>query len=53
MYNDMPLVHYSELDAKPWQQNDHLRFHWEYLRTDVLKDIEIAKNAKGPISDLE
>ncbi|HEY3406130.1 MAG TPA: glycoside hydrolase family 20 zincin-like fold domain-containing protein [Ohtaekwangia sp.] len=45
LYNDMPLVHYSEQDGKPWQENDHLRFHWEKLRPDVQKDIELAKNA--------
>ncbi len=45
IYNDMPLVHYSEQDSKPWQQNDHLRFHWEKIRPDVAQDIEIAKKA--------
>lgn len=38
IYNDMPLTHYSE-------QNDKLRFHWEILRPEVAKDVEIAKNA--------
>jgi hypothetical protein len=38
IYNDMPLVHYSE-------QDDDRRFHWEKLRPDVARDIEIAKNA--------
>jgi hypothetical protein len=37
IYNDMPLTHYSE-------QNDKLRFHWEKLRPEVAKDLEIAKN---------
>jgi hypothetical protein len=46
LYKDMPLVHYSEQDGKPWQQNDSLRFHWQYLRPDVAKDIETAKAAK-------
>lgn len=46
LYNDMPLVHYSEQDGKSWKENDHLRFHWHNLRPDVAKDIEIAKNAK-------
>jgi hypothetical protein len=45
LYNDMPLVHYSEQDGKHWKENDHLRFHWELLRGDVAKDIEIARNA--------
>ncbi|MEP7323992.1 MAG: hypothetical protein ABI761_18835 [Saprospiraceae bacterium] len=46
IYKDMPLVHYSEQDSKPWQENDHLRFHWKYLRDDVAKDVEIASQAK-------
>ena len=46
IYNDMPLVHYSEQDGKPWKENDHLRFHWEIIRPDVAKDIQTAKNAK-------
>jgi hypothetical protein len=45
IYNDMPLVHFSEQDGKHWKENDHLRFHWEHLRPEVVKDIEIAKNA--------
>ncbi len=45
LYNDMPLVHFSEQDGKHWKENDHLRFHWELLRPEVAKDIEIAKNA--------
>ena len=45
LYKPMPLVHYSEQDGKPWQQNDSLRFHWMYLRNDVERDVEIAKNA--------
>ncbi|MEO8405685.1 MAG: hypothetical protein ABI480_13850, partial [Chitinophagaceae bacterium] len=45
LYNDMPLTHYSEQDGKPWQENDHLRFHWEKLRPDVAKDIDTAKNS--------
>jgi hypothetical protein len=45
LYNDMPLVHYSEQDGKSWEENDHLRFHWENLRPEVAKDIEVAKNA--------
>jgi hypothetical protein len=45
IYNDMPLVHYSEQNGKPWKQNDNLRFHWEKIRPDVAKDIEYAKVA--------
>lgn len=46
LYRDMPLVHYSEQDGKPWQQNDHLRFHWQLIRPDVAKDVEIAEKAQ-------
>jgi len=46
LYNDMPLVHYSEQDGRPWKENDQLRFHWEKLIPDVERDIEIAKQAK-------
>jgi hypothetical protein len=46
IYNDMPLVHFSESNHKNWKENDHLRFHWEKLRPDVARDIETAKNAK-------
>lgn len=49
LYKDMPLVHYSEQDGKSWQENDHLRFHWEKLRPDVAKDIETATNATGVV----
>jgi hypothetical protein len=45
LYNDMPLVHLSEQDSKPWKENDHLRFHWALLRSDVARDVETAKNA--------
>ncbi|MGD1045803.1 MAG: glycoside hydrolase family 20 zincin-like fold domain-containing protein [Bacteroidota bacterium] len=45
IYNTMPLVHYSEQDGKSWKENDRLRFHWDLLRPDVAKDVEIAKNA--------
>ena len=45
LYNEMPLVHFSEQDGKHWKENDHLRFHWEHLRPEVAKDVEIAKNA--------
>ncbi|WP_371863487.1 glycoside hydrolase family 20 zincin-like fold domain-containing protein [Adhaeribacter aerolatus] len=47
IYHDMPLVHYSEQDGKSWQQNDHLRFHWEKIRPDVAKDIQIARQSKA------
>jgi hypothetical protein len=46
LYNNMPLVHLSQQDGKPWKENDNLRFHWALIRTDVARDIEIAKQAK-------
>lgn len=46
LYNSMPLVHFSEQDGKPWQENDHLRFHWKNLRTDVERDIVTARKAE-------
>jgi hypothetical protein len=45
LYNEMPLVHFSEQDGKHWKENDYLRFHWALLRPEVAKDIEIAENA--------
>lgn len=45
LYNDMPLVHYSEQDGKSSKENEHLRFHWQLIRPDVAKDIETARNA--------
>ncbi len=40
LYNDMPLVHYSEQDGKPWKENDHLRLHWALLRPEVAKELK-------------
>ena len=45
IYNDMPLVHYSEQNGVRSEENKHLTFHWEKIRSDVAKDIETAKNA--------
>jgi hypothetical protein len=45
LYNDMPLVHYSEQNGVRSEENKHLTFHWKKLRPDVAKDIETAKNA--------
>jgi hypothetical protein len=45
IYNDMPLVHYSEQNGVRSEENKHLKFHWEKIREDVAKDIEIAKVA--------
>ena len=43
IYNDMPLVHYSEENGKHWRENDNLRFHWALIRPSVAKDIEYAE----------
>jgi hypothetical protein len=45
IYNEMPLVHYSEQNGVRSEENRHLTFHWKKLRPDVAKDIEMAKNA--------
>ena len=44
LYKDMPLVHLSQHGGKETKENFYLTFHWEKLRPDVLKDIEIAKD---------
>ena len=46
LYSDMPLVHYSEQNGVRSEENKHLTFHWEKIRPDVAKDIQIAENAK-------
>jgi hypothetical protein len=45
LYQEMPLVHFSEQDGKHWKENDHLRFHWANLREEVEGDIEVARSA--------
>ena len=45
IYNDMPLVHYSEQNGVRSKENQRLQFHWEKIRPDVAKDIETAKAA--------
>ena len=45
LYNDIPLVHFSEQNGIRSEENKHLTFHWEKIRPDVAKDIETAKNA--------
>jgi hypothetical protein len=45
LYNDMPLVHYSEQNGVRSEENKHLTFHWKKIRPDVARDIEIARNA--------
>jgi hypothetical protein len=45
LYNDMPLVHYSEQNGVRSKENQSLLFHWEKIRPDVAKDISIATSA--------
>lgn len=45
LYNDMPLVHLSEQGGVRSEENKHLTFHWEKLRPDVAKDVEMARKA--------
>src|SRR5690625_1414578 len=37
IYKDMPLT--------PYVNNDNILFHWEHIRPEVARDIEIARNA--------
>jgi hypothetical protein len=45
LYRDMPLVHYSEQGGVRSKENRYLEFHWEKIRPDVARDVEIATNA--------
>ena len=45
LYNDMPLVHLSQQGGKESKENFYLSFHWEKLRADAARDIDIAKMA--------
>ena len=45
LYKDMPLVHLSQQGGKESKENFYLTFHWEKLRADVAKDVEIAQLA--------
>jgi hypothetical protein len=47
----MPLVHFTEQNGVRTKENDQLRFHWEKIRPDVAKDVEIAKNAKPELKN--
>jgi hypothetical protein len=45
IYSDMPLVHYSEQDGVRSKENQSLLFHWEKIRPNVARDMEIVENA--------
>jgi glycosyl hydrolase family 20 len=47
LYRDMPLVHLSQQGGKESKENFYLTFHWEKLRPDVARDVEIAEEAVG------
>lgn len=42
LYRDMPLVHLSQQGGEENRDNFYKTFHWEKLRPDVLKDVQIA-----------
>jgi hypothetical protein len=46
LYNDMPLVHLSQQGGKENRENFYKTFHWEKLRAEVQRDVEMAKEAK-------
>src|SRR4029079_19312931 len=46
LYKNMPLVHLSQQGGKESNENFYLTFHWEGIRPDVAKDIEIAQQAQ-------
>lgn len=43
LYRDMPLVHLSQQGGEENRDNFYKTFHWEKLRPDVLKDVQIAE----------
>jgi hypothetical protein len=43
----MPLVHLSQQGGKESNENFYLTFHWETIRPDVAKDVEIAQRAQS------
>ncbi|HEY6505820.1 MAG TPA: hypothetical protein VIZ28_17720, partial [Chitinophagaceae bacterium] len=46
LYKDMPLVHLSQQGGKETKENFYFTFHWEKLRADVARDVEVASEAK-------
>ncbi len=44
IYNDMPLVHYSEQNGERSKENANLLFHWQRLTPDVARDVAMAKS---------
>lgn len=45
LYNEMPLVHFSQQTNMSKEALNKLRFHWSIVRNEVANDVEIAKNA--------
>ena len=41
----MPLVHLSQQGGKESNENFYLTFHWETIRPNVGKDVEIDRQA--------
>ena len=46
LYKNMPLVHLSQQGGKESRGNFYLTFHWEGIRPEVAKDVEIAQRAQ-------
>jgi hypothetical protein len=45
LYKEMPLVHLSQQGGKESKENFYLTFHWEKIRPDAARDVEIAQQA--------
>ncbi len=45
LYNEMPLVHFSEQKKMTKEEINKLRFHWSIVRKEVANDVSIAKDA--------
>lgn len=46
LYKKMPLVHLSQQGGKETAANFYNSFHWMDLRGEVVKDVQLAKEAK-------
>jgi hypothetical protein len=46
LYKKMPLVHLSQQGGKETAANFYNTFHWTDLRDEVVRDVQLAKEAK-------
>jgi hypothetical protein len=46
LYLDMPLTHLSEQGGPRSMENRYLKFHWELIRPDVARDLEVAQMSR-------